>query len=139
MFTKVPGWEFAPFSSVIWSIACSSPDKTSLCSKLDSGLSRQIWEIFVSLDVDSQGKLHIDDLCDLIQRIFRENGHVESEQNIKEWFCGEKLIDFWSFFAALVENYSGLLKVKLCCRLLVKPLNKGHLWNVKGVLDGLMY
>ncbi|CAI8052370.1 Differentially expressed in FDCP 6 homolog [Geodia barretti] len=54
VFTKVPGWEFAPFSSVIWSITCSSPDKTSLCSKLDPGLSRQIWEIFVSLDVDSQ-------------------------------------------------------------------------------------
>ena len=36
---------------------------------------------------------------------------MESEQNIKEWFCEEKLIDFWSFFAAIVENYSGLLKV----------------------------
>ena len=57
--------------------------------------------------------MHIDDICDLVQRILRENGHAESEQNIKEWFCGEILIDFWSFFAAIVENYSGLLKVSV--------------------------
>ena len=64
------------------------------------------------LDTDSQGKIHIDDICDLIQRVLRENGHVESEQNIKEWFCEEILVDFWSFFAAIVENYASLLKVR---------------------------
>ena len=93
------------------------PDKASLCSKLDAGVGRQLWEIFLSLDVESQGKIHVEDLCDLIQRVLRENGHVESEQNIKEWFCEEILIDFWSFFAAIVENYAGLLKVRHSVRI----------------------
>ena len=75
-------------------------------------MGRQIWEIFIYLDVDSVGKIHIGDICDLVLRVLRENGHVETEQNIKEWFCEEILIDFWSFFAAIVENYSGLLKVR---------------------------
>lgn len=111
MFAKVPGWDFAPFASLIWSECCSVPDKALLCTKLDSGIGRQIWEIFLGLDVDSHGKIHVDDLSDLIQRVLRENGHMELEQNIKEWFCDEILVDFWSFFAAIVENYSGLLKV----------------------------
>lgn len=64
------------------------------------------------LDVDSQGKVHLEDICDLIQRILRENGHSESEQNIREWFCEETMIDFWSFFAAIIENFAGLLKVR---------------------------
>ena len=112
VFSKIPGWECAPLFTFIWSECCSVADKVALCAKVDAGIGRQIWEIFIHLDVDSQGKVHVDDLCDLTLRILRENGHVELEQNIKEWFCEEILIDFWSFFAAVVENYSGLLKVR---------------------------
>ena len=112
VFSKVPGWDFAPFATLVWSECCSIPDKASICAKLDMGIGRQIWEIFLYLDTDSQAKNHIDDLCDLIQRVLRENGHAESEQNIKEWFCDETLIDFWSFFTAIVENYARLLKVR---------------------------
>ena len=112
VFSKVPGWDFAPLSSLVWSQCCSSPDKKAICEKVDTGVGRQIWEIFIYLDVDSVGKIHIGDICDLVLRVLRENGHVETEQNIKEWFCEEILIDFWSFFAAIVENYSGLLKVR---------------------------
>ena len=57
VLSKVPGWDFAPFSSLIWSECCSAPDKTSVCSKLDGGVGRQIWEIFITLDVDSQVKI----------------------------------------------------------------------------------
>ena len=111
MFSKIPGWDFAPLSSLVWAQCCSAPDKKAICEKVDTGVGRQIWEIFIYLDVESVGKIHIDDICDLVLRVLRENGHVESEQNIREWFCEEILIDFWSFFAAIVENYSGLLKV----------------------------
>ena len=128
MFSKVPGWEFAPFASVVWSKCCSAPDHASLCSKIDAGIGRQIWEIFVALDVDSQSKIHIDDVCDIIQRVLRENGHEELEQNIKEWFCDEILIDFWSFFTAIVENYAALLKVSIYSG---TPLNRAPLGQLK--------
>ena len=74
------------------------------------------------LDVDSQGKVHLEDLCDLIQRILRENGHSESEQNIREWFCEETMVDFWSFFAAITENFAGLMKVSITVFLLLPAL-----------------
>ena len=45
-------------------------------------------------------------------RIFKDNGHNESEEAIKEWFHGETAISFRSFFSPLVENYVGLLKVQ---------------------------
>ena len=112
IFSKVSGWEFAPFSTVVWNECYSMPDKTQLCAKIDIGIARQIWEMFLWLDIDSQSKIHVEDICDFILRILRENGHSESEQNIREWFCGEVLVDFWSFFAAIVENYVGLLKVR---------------------------
>ncbi len=56
-------------------------------------------------------RVHVDDLVDLILRIFQANGHNEQHHNIKEWFCGEEMIDFWSFFSQLTEKYVGLLQV----------------------------
>ena len=88
------------------------PDKTSLCSKLEQTVSKQIWEIFMWLDVDSQNKIHVEDICDLVQRILLENKRSESEQNIKEWFGEELLVDFWSFFAGILENCGSFLKVR---------------------------
>lgn len=58
-------------------------------------------------------KVHVDDLVDLIIRIFKANGHKEQEDNIKEWFCGEENIDFWSFFSQLTEKYVGLLQINI--------------------------
>ena len=60
---------------------------------------------------ESELKVHVDDIVDLILRIFEANGHVEQQSNIKEWFCGEEKIDFWSFFSQLTEKYVGLLQV----------------------------
>ena len=58
-------------------------------------------------------KLHVDDIVDLILRIFKANGHEELPDNIKEWFCGEEAINFWSFFHQIVEKYIGLLQVNV--------------------------
>lgn len=57
--------------------------------------------------------MHVDDIVDLILRIFEANGHQESRDNIKEWFCDEAMIDFWSFFSQLAEKYIGLLQIHI--------------------------
>ena len=62
---------------------------------------------------ESEIKVHVDDIADLILRIFRANGHNEREENIKEWFCGEEKVDFWGFFSQIVENFVGLLQIHI--------------------------
>lgn len=62
---------------------------------------------------ENELKVHVDDIVDLILRIFKANGHNESEANVKEWFCGGFKIDFWNFFSQLVEQYVGLLQVHI--------------------------
>ena len=57
-------------------------------------------------------EVHIDDVCDIILRIFKDNGHIEEAANIREWFCGEADVGFWSFFRTMVENYGSLLQVR---------------------------
>lgn len=121
LFSKVPGWEFASLTTVVWDLCSTTPDHKQLCAKVSPGISQQVWEMFICLDVDSQGKVHLEDICDLIQRILRENGHSESEQNIREWFCEETMVDFWSFFAAVIENFAGLMKVSIAVFLLSFP------------------
>ena len=55
----------------------------------------------------------MDDIVDLILRIFRENGHNEKEENIKEWFCDEESITFWGFFSILTEKFVKLLRINI--------------------------
>lgn len=63
--------------------------------------------------IESELKVHVDDIIDLILRIFQANGHNEQQENIEDWFCGEPKIDFWSFFSQLTEKYVGLLQVHI--------------------------
>lgn len=113
VLSKVNQSSLGTLNSLVWDIVASVPIHSSLSNKIPRSCGQQLWEIFVRLDVDSQQALHIDDVADLILRIFKANGHNESEQNIREWFCEEVYVDFWSFFSTLVENYSGLLQVSL--------------------------
>jgi len=47
---------------------------------------------------------------EVVLRIFKSNGHKESEENILKWFKGEKEITFRGFFGPLVQKYVGLLQ-----------------------------
>ena len=66
----------------------------------------------------------MDDIVDLIIRIFEANGHNEQEDNIKEWFCGEAMIDFWSFFSQLTEKFVGLLQVHIVQEIHMKVVSE---------------
>ena len=59
----------------------------------------------------SELRVHVDDIVEVILRIFHANGHTELQDNIKEWFCGEDKIDFWSFYSQLTEKFVGLLQI----------------------------
>lgn len=56
-------------------------------------------------------KVLVDDIVDVILRIFKANGHFEHEQNVKKWFNGEAMVDFWTFFQQLTDRFVGLLQV----------------------------
>lgn len=111
ILSKVNLSSLSPINSLVWELVTSVPAHSSLTVKIPSVCGQQLWEMFMRLDVEGQQTLHVDDIADLVMRIFRANGHNESEENIKEWFCDEVYIDFWSFFSALVENYDHMLQV----------------------------
>ena len=111
ILSKVNLSSLSPLNAVVWELVTSVPAHSSLTAKIPNECGQQLWEMFMRLDAEELQRLHIDDIADLIMRIFRANGHNESEENIKEWFCDEVYIDFWSFFSALVENYDHMLKV----------------------------
>ena len=52
----------------------------------------------------------MDDIVDIILRIFKVSGHHESEDSVKEWFYGEESVDFWSFFCQLTERYMDVMQ-----------------------------
>ncbi len=60
--------------------------------------------------LESELKVHVDDIVEVVLKIFKANGHNESENNIKEWFKGHALLSFLDFFNPLVERYVGLLQ-----------------------------
>ena len=103
--------DLAPLFTVAWDTYTSILPHAQLGKRLTSVSGRLLWEIFLKLDDQSILRVHIDDICYVILRIFRANGHEEREENIREWFCEEVNIDFWSFLSALLEKYSELLKV----------------------------
>ena len=111
ILSKVSPGDLSPLYSVVWDTYVSVPSHTPLCTKLPRLLGKQLWEIFNKLDVEGKMRVHIEDVCNIILRIFNANGHSETEANIQEWFCGETQIDFWSFFSALVEKYVEFLQV----------------------------
>lgn len=111
VLSKVNPSSLSLLNSLVWEVVTSVPAHSSLTARISKESGQKLWEMFMRLDIEGQQRLHIDDIADLVMRIFRANGHNESEENIKEWFCDEVYIDFWSFFSALVENYNHFLQV----------------------------
>lgn len=125
ILSKVGTGDLPPLYSVTWDTCCMVPTHTAVCTRIPKLCGRQLWEVFVRLDQDSHMGLHIEDVCDLVMRIFQANGHCEKEENIREWFCAETFVDFWSLISALTENYVGLLQVSVRREFVVGKLLDG--------------
>ncbi len=97
---------------LVWELYSTVPSHAQLCSKVAKATGRLLWEMFVALDTECRLRIDTEDACEVILQVFQANGHLESEENIREWFCGERYIDFGSFFSALVENYVNFLQVR---------------------------
>ena len=108
---RVSHMALGPLNSVIWDLYATESAHAHYCTQVPSLVGRMLWEMFIKLDTESARKVHIDDLAMVIARIFEVNSHQVKAENIKEWFCGETYIDFWSFFTSLIEKYSMLLQV----------------------------
>ena len=98
-----------PLLTISWEIYSSVISRKHLCSKIPRLCCRQLWGMFNKLDSDSSGFAAIDDIIDVISNIHKANGREEPADNIREWFCDQRKIDFWSFFSALVETHDDLL------------------------------
>ena len=61
--------------------------------------------------LESQMKVAVSDIYELVRLIFRANGHSIEVETVQEWFCGETVVDFRCFLQSLVEGYTGLLQV----------------------------
>ena len=106
--------DLALLLNVVWETCSSLPKNAGLFSKFSRLSGRELWELFIRLDSAGQMELQVDDVCDIIVRIFKANGHSESEDNIREWFYPETQVDFWSFLRTIVYSYVGLLQVRQC-------------------------
>lgn len=102
-----------PLLTISWDVYRSSPHRIKVCERLSRLCGRQLWAVYNKLDIECSGFVHIDDVTQVIMKICQSNGKEEDPQNIREWFCEQKSVDFWSFFSALVENHSHLLKVHI--------------------------
>ena len=99
-----------PLLTISWDVYRSNHRRAELCERLPRLCGRQLWAIYNKLDVESTGLVHIEDITQVILKIFIAHGKNEDPNNIYEWFCEQKSVDFWSFFSALVENHSYLLQ-----------------------------
>ncbi len=98
-----------PILTISWELYSSVMSRKALCSKIPRLCCRQLWGVFNKLDCDCSGFAMIDDIVDVISNIYKANSQEETTENIREWFCDQKKIDFWSFFSALVETHDDLL------------------------------
>ena len=98
-----------PLLTISWEIYSSLPSRKRICESIPKLCRRQLWGIFNKFDSDNSGFAMIDDVIEVIIKIYKANGQEESEENIREWFCDQQRIDFWSFFSSLVEPHSRLL------------------------------
>ncbi len=55
--------------------------------------------------------MHIEDVCDLILRIGKSNGHMEQPEVIQSWFDNQQTVQFWPFFKIMTERYKQYLQV----------------------------
>ena len=124
--------------SIIWDLYSSSGNVAPICSKVQRSCGQQLWEMFLILDVGAlmcvihvhphtvtpsrphtpshthtacQMEVELDDIVDLIQKIFTANGCSEEAESIRSWFGDENGVDFFTFFQTMVESYSHLLLV----------------------------
>lgn len=97
---------------VLWELLRGLLSHAQLCAKVDDTTGRLLWEMFLALDADGRERIETEAACEVILQVFQANGHLESEGNIREWFCEESHVDFRSFFSALVDNYASFLQVR---------------------------
>ena len=99
-----------PLLTLSWDLYSSTPGHKATCDLVPKLCSRQIWAIFNKLDTERQGSVDIEDITDLILKLYSASNQTETVENIQEWFCNQQQVDFWSFFSALAENHCDLLR-----------------------------
>ena len=102
-----------PLLTISWDVYSSTYRRSNLCNKIPRLCGRQLWAIYNKLDIECCGFVHIEDIAELILKIYYANGREETAKNIFEWFCNQTNVDFWSFFSALIENHSDLLQTHI--------------------------
>ncbi|XP_011403730.1 PREDICTED: leucine-rich repeat extensin-like protein 5 [Amphimedon queenslandica] len=100
-----------PLLTISWDVYSSKPDRKILCETVQRLLGRQLWAMFNKLDTEGYGQVHINDITELVMKIFLANGQPQSPVHIAEWFCNQESVDFWSFFSALAEKHYHLLQM----------------------------
>lgn len=98
-----------PLLTISWDHYSFVGSRKKLCESIPKLCRRHLWGIFNKLDYDSSGFASLEDVIDVILKIHEASGIEETEENIREWFCGDAKIDFWCFFSALAETHSHLL------------------------------
>lgn len=98
-----------PLLSISWEQYSFVASRKKLCESIPKLCRRHLWGIFNKLDCDSSGYASLEDVIDVILKIYKVTGMEEAEENIKEWFCEAEKVDFWCFFSALAETHSHLL------------------------------
>ena len=102
-----------PLLTISWDVYSSKPDRKILCETINRLLGRQLWAMFNKLDTEGYGQVHINDITELVMKIFDANGQPQSPVHIAEWFCNQESVDFWSFFSALAEKHYHLLQIHI--------------------------
>ena len=108
--SKLDG-DLDPLLSISWDIYSSVPVRNETCSSIQKLSARRLWAVFNKLDTGRESLVDIDDITDLIMKLYTNVGQEgETKENIQEWFCNQPSVDYWSFYSALVENHRDLLQ-----------------------------
>lgn len=99
-----------PLLSISWDLYSSVQGRRDTCSNVQKLTGRRLWAVFNKLDTSRESLVDIDDITDVILKLYSSNNRQEDPENIQEWFCNMKQVDFWSFFSALVENHRDLIQ-----------------------------
>ena len=99
-----------PLLTISWDLYSSAPERKDTCDLVPKLFSRQLWAVFNKLDTERNNAIDIEDVTDLILKLYSSCNQEESVENIQEWFCNQQEVDFWSFFSALAESHRDLLQ-----------------------------
>lgn len=99
-----------PLLTISWDLYSSTPGRKVTCDLVPKLCSRQLWAVFNKLDTERNSLIDIEDVTDLILKLFSSCSQEETVENIQEWFCNQQEVDFWSFYSALAENHRDLLQ-----------------------------